>query len=309
MYRSILLLLDGSMDAKAAVPIGLAIARASGAALHVARRGRPMGAMHSGAGAVTGADERAGHATSSFGDGGVLVQVDREIAPASVPVEPVAPSARHIHDATDARHLVDHAADVKADLIVLPPESFGHPARRSGSPAVTLARRCGRPCLVVRPSKGGVIEDREPLFRHVLIPLDGSVTSEAVLPHAFELGLLGGALYTLLHVLPPSTLSGYPAPGSPAGRTWWEYQERFSNAQLDRPAAWLRQRSPVVRTATIRGAHTARAICGYAIANAVDLIALTTYGGALSRMLLGNVAARVTRRTETSVLLFRPPLA
>lgn len=310
MYRSILMALDGSPDAHAASRIGTAIANGSGAVLHVTWSGKPAAAMYSGAGTVPGAAVRAGPAVSPPHAGvAQVLRFDRQSDPTTTPVQSAMPGAAHFHDASDSRRLVDHAVDVKADLIVLPAEPFGHPARRPGSPAVALARRCGRPCLLVRQWNGDFARDGEHLFRHVLIPLDGSVTSEAVVPHAVELGMLGGAQYTLLHVLPPSTLSGYPASDTAGGRTWWEYQERFSKAELDRPAAWLRQRSHIVRTATIRSAHTAPAICGFARANGVDLIALTTYGGALSRMLLGNVAARVTRRTETSVLLFRPPLA
>ena len=168
-----------------------------------------------------------------------------------------------------------------------------------------LVRQCDRPCLLVRPRDGDVTPDAERLFRHVLIPLDGSAASEEVVSHALSLGALGAARYTLLHVLSPATLVGYAgAPG--ASLNWSDLEERQAEATLQRTAARLRLQSLDVTKAVIRSAHTARAICEYAASHEVDLVAVATYGSGLSRVALGNVADRVARESPVPVLLYRP---
>jgi nucleotide-binding universal stress UspA family protein len=144
------------------------------------------------------------------------------------------------------------------------------------------------------------------LFRHVLIPLDGSAVSEQVVPHAVSMGALGTARYTLLHVLPPATLVGYPTATAGESLSWSECEERSARALLEREAAHLRLRSLAVKNVIWRHPHTAAAIREYAATHHADLIAMTTYGAALSRMVLGNVADRVTHNGPVPVLLYCP---
>lgn len=304
MYQSILVPLDGSAFAEAALPVAVAIARRSGAVLHLARVDMAAAApLQYARGSVLAGGSGVGPAVGEEAERPALDYLD---ATASGLVEDGIHTAIRLLDGPFLGSLIGYAESIDADLVVIATHARGPLARVwTGSVARGLVRQCHRPCLLVRPGGGDVTPDAEQLFRHVLIPLDGSHASEQVVSHAVSLGALGAARYTLLHVLSPATLVGYA--GSPGvSLNWPDLQERQAEATLERTAAQLRLRSIDVAKAVIRSAHTARAIRKYAATHDVDLVALATYGSGLSRMALGNVADRVARESPVPVLLYRP---
>jgi nucleotide-binding universal stress UspA family protein len=52
------------------------------------------------------------------------------------------------------------------------------------------------------------IHREQPVFRHILIPLDGSGLAEQILEPALALGDQTQATYTLLHVVEPFVVPG-----------------------------------------------------------------------------------------------------
>lgn len=148
----------------------------------------------------------------------------------------------------------------------------------------TIVRASDVPVLVSRayeigpdgtlvPSKCEV-----PNIRRILVPLDGSIASEAVLPYAKELALLLGALVVVLHVdsgrpageedFEGSRLTGAsagPVPGKDAST-----DERIGFAARTFSAAGLET------LALNPGGDPETTILQFARPSAVDLIALTT---------------------------------
>jgi len=126
-----------------------------------------------------------------------------------------------------------------------------------------------------------------PVFRRVVIALDGSSLAESVIPHALELDQPEHLDITLLSI-------------APLGHD--------GNAEyLNRIAGELRTQGARVQTHVAHDEHAAGGIVLYAYMNNMDLIAMSTHGrGGLSRILLGSVAERVMRLTALPVLLWRP---
>ncbi|MCG3140992.1 MAG: putative universal stress protein [Anaerolineae bacterium] len=148
------------------------------------------------------------------------------------------------------------------------------------------------------------------MYRKILVPLDGSETSEAVLPHAAALAKCTGARITLLRVITqpmyeavfgdmtlhrtsaaPDTMNSRSHAEGYLQRVVFDYFENNDDAVAYDVCA-----GPVAET-----------IMEYAASIEADLIAMSTHGrSGLARMMIGSVADEIVRRSNLPVLLVRP---
>src|SRR5215212_2395629 len=141
------------------------------------------------------------------------------------------------------------------------------------------------------------------MYRHILVPLDGSGIAEQVVPHVVELAKAFDSEVTALWITPPvPTVSGIPV----ASEERWmsEYNEN-ADEFLSNVEAQLQQAG--IKASTIR-AHgvPAQIIIDRITALEIDLVAMTTHGrSGLKRVALGSVADEVVRRVHCPVLLVR----
>lgn len=170
------------------------------------------------------------------------------------------------------------------------------------------------------------------MTRTVLVPLDGSLHSHAILDRLDRVIGPGEARVVMLTVAEPSAVvvgagaaqnmdplaivgSFAPATVSSVSRGGWEkkgeYAYREAQKQLkgylEKKAEVLRARGYEVETEVGFG-NAADTIIDYARANDVDAIAMTTHGRTgLARIVFGSVAAKVLQSGVAPVILFRPP--
>lgn len=141
----------------------------------------------------------------------------------------------------------------------------------------------------------------------LLVPLDRSTLSEAVLPYVKTLARGGGLPVTLLTVweppdleiadLAPGVVEDLRERGLEAGR---EYLERTANP--------LREAGVQVDL-DVRVGDATEAILNAVAEHAPSLIAMATHGRAgLERVTYGSVADRVMRLSPVPALLVRPPV-
>jgi nucleotide-binding universal stress UspA family protein len=211
-------------------------------------------------------------------------------------------------DGPVADALGEHACSSGVDLIVMSTHGRGALGRIwLGSVAAALIRQAPVPLLLVRPHEALTKASDEPVFRHVLVALDGSPLAEQAIEPAVRLGTLMQASYTLLQVLDP-LLVEHTHPPYAAGldpRLVAEV-EATATAYLECLARRLRARSLEVQTSLVVGLP-ALAIREYAQRHDVDLIAMATHGrGGVSRLLLGSVADALVRQADVPLLLKRP---
>jgi len=147
------------------------------------------------------------------------------------------------------------------------------------------------------------------MYKKILVPLDGSETSEAVLPHVIALAHCAGAQIVLLRVITQPMYetvfgdtvlnSAKPSPETAGARAHAEgYLQRVA---FD----YFEPRDNVV--SEVCAGPVAETILDYAAAINADLIAMSTHGrGGLTRMVIGSVADQVVRRAQLPVLLARP---
>jgi nucleotide-binding universal stress UspA family protein len=147
------------------------------------------------------------------------------------------------------------------------------------------------------------------VFRHILIPLDGSGLAEQILEPALALGDLTQTAYTLLGVVEPLVVPGYAplAQAAPLDVQVTQMVQAEAQRYLDDLAQRLRAGGRQVHTRTLFAGQPAVAILDAARANGADLIALATHGrSGLARLLIGSVADKVRRGADMPVLLYRP---
>jgi nucleotide-binding universal stress UspA family protein len=142
------------------------------------------------------------------------------------------------------------------------------------------------------------------MYKRALIPLDGSMVAESIIPFILEIAGQLDMEVALLRVLvpvPPMAVEG-------TRQVFIEDVEKLraqAEEYLEPIATELRGKGVRVTTMVRRGEPVAEILSGAREAEA-DLIAMTTHGrSGLSRLLFGSVAAAVVSDAEIPVFLMR----
>jgi len=141
----------------------------------------------------------------------------------------------------------------------------------------------------------------------ILVPLDGSLLSERVLPVAAELARSsGGTLHLVrIHVSPeraPISLEGMPVVDRDDDDRCWQAERAYMVRIRER----LGPRSELATRIAVLNGPVAEALAGYAALHRVDQIVMATHArSGLARAWMGSVADAVLRRSRVPVLLVR----
>ena len=299
MYTSILVPLDGSAFAERALPVAIALAHRSAARLSLVHVDEP----HDWPSAAPPTGPRLETETGPGIHGALDALADRIRAQRGIE------TGVTCLEGSAAPALARHVAASGADLVVMPAHGSGGLSRAwLGSVADHLVRHSSVPVLLVRPGATGTSRG-EPLFRHILVPLDGSSLAERALEHAVTLASPGETEFTLLQVVFPESV---PVP--PYAVTWavdradLARRMREGMTYLERPRADLAENGFTATAQVVGNRSIARGILDYARKHAVDLIALATHGrGGVGRLLMGSVADKILRGVRTPLLIDHPP--
>ncbi|MGH7499393.1 MAG: universal stress protein [Gemmatimonadales bacterium] len=195
-----------------------------------------------------------------------------------------------------------HAADI--DLIIMTTHGRGGASRFwLGSVADELLRRTSCPVLLLR--EGGAGADGE--FQRILVALDGSLLSEALLPPALAIAALHKeGRCTLVHVVepPPSLLFRMAGLSSLAGQRWTDDQRESATSHFAHLADRLRHSGVPAEVRVVVGEGVGEHIVSVIEEVHNDLTVVGTYGArGLERIVLGSVADKVVRGSAAAVLV------
>jgi nucleotide-binding universal stress UspA family protein len=191
--------------------------------------------------------------------------------------------------------------------------SRGHGGLRRlwlGSVADAVIRRSSVPVLLVRPEENAPPRPVLENLSQILVPLDGSVLSEAILEPATRLASLAGAELMLIQVIQPlaSPLEGQRAAPSTFDVELTQARRTEAADYLKDLADQCRQAGVTAEYATPLGGNVADTILMLAESPAVGLIAIATHGrGGVQRLAIGSVADKLVRTAPRSTLVYRPP--
>jgi nucleotide-binding universal stress UspA family protein len=141
------------------------------------------------------------------------------------------------------------------------------------------------------------------MINHILVPLDGSMLAECVLPHVEAMAPVTHARITLLHVLQQTQGGG----GTPAiDPVEWHLQKQNSEKYLEGIVNRLGEAGILGVDPVILEGNPAGSVIDFARNNNVDLIALSTHGhSGLSGWNVSGVVQKILLRSYKSTLLVR----
>jgi len=308
MVRSILVPLDGTWYGEHALPTAIAVARRTGATLHLV------------------------HVNTE-----VAFPVAIESLPylgANVPLVPVEVDHEYVHRLAERLTAMglDAQGVVRRGALA---ESLGRYAMESRADLVVACTHChegisrlwhrgvgeqildeaGIPIFFIRAddTRPDLAETRE--FRHLLVPLDGSSFGEKALDCAIPLARAFGAKLTLLRVVRPIATTGFPLLGEdgPPDPVMLEDQRLQASRYLESVASRIGGDLQKVHTRVVTGEEPALAIVDATRPDLdldgppVDLVAMATHcRGRLMRAVLSSVSDEVLHNVPIPLLLHHP---
>lgn len=145
------------------------------------------------------------------------------------------------------------------------------------------------------------------MFKHILLPTDGSEASDVAVQAVVGLARDMGAQVTAMHVVPPFHTFTYRADMLEDTE---EQYDKDSNAQARKILATVEQKAQEagvqVETLVIRSDDVYRAIIDTASTRNCDLIAMASHGRRGVRgLLLGSDTQKVLTHSQLPVLVYR----
>lgn len=282
MFERILVPLDGSPTAEAALSLIDPLLHLKNAAVHLLTvvpvnvvEGTPLDG---------GAIRVAGQAARIYADGKVA-----RLRQAGVE------AACHVRYGAAADEILKFSAAGDTQLIALTTHGRSGISRlMMGSVAERVLRSSGAPILVRKSSETPAPSDRRP-FRNIFIPLDGTPESEAILPYAMMLANAYGAeVHTTIVLHSEEAVSESLAPGSTEDYLD-QVCDRFRKAGASASSVIGRGDPVSVLREMIRDGQP-------------DLVAMTTHGRAgLGRWILGSVTEALLRSVTAPLLVIHAP--
>ena len=146
------------------------------------------------------------------------------------------------------------------------------------------------------------------MYRHMLVPLDGSELAEAVFPYAGEIAAsLKLDRLTLLHVIPPEEKNLVVLHQGYIERAAETVGNLCRDSQRTKGGAACAEK--VQSRGVLATGHPAEEILRYAEDNDVDIILMATHGRTgVQRWTMGSIADKVLRASKVPVWLIRAGL-
>ncbi len=274
------------------VAAGLGLARALGAAAEVVHAFSPVTTVFATFDGVLVTPQIADAERQGLEEA-LRAQVERLAVAAETPFR----VTTHLAEGPAHRQLVERAAALDAELIVVGSVEAGQHHWTFGSTADRVVRQAPCPVLVYRPGAS--------LLPHrILVPVDLSPLSR----QAIETAL---ALLSPLEVVPSFELLFALDPFDSAGLRQFRQDQlvRLAEAELQRMATVFESRGGAIVQRKVRVGAPAVEILAEIEERHPDLVVIGTHGySGLERLLLGSVAARVIRTAPVSVLVVPPTL-
>ena len=284
MFRRILVPLDGSAFAEAALPAAFTLARKNSGEIRFLCVLEPVGsypgALHTpdkdwAKGYLAKTSER----TQQTWDGVLTTAVRNGRATDEIRAE---------------------AEDWGADVVVLATHGRGGLSRAwMGSVTDHFIRTATQPVLAIRPTEAGAAESAEPLaMGKVVVPLDGSQLAEAALPFGATLAKQFGAPLVLMRTVPLPRVPDLSY--LPDEMALSDDASSYLKEHLDRLGSDGVRVSEVV----VADNGTAHAILSEAESN---LVVMSTHGRTgFDRAFFGSVADKVVRGASGPVMVIPP---
>jgi nucleotide-binding universal stress UspA family protein len=190
------------------------------------------------------------------------------------------------------------------DLIVMSSRgATGAGPWQLGSITIRVAIASSCPVLVVKKPAPSDI-NKQPVFRRILVPLDGSAAGEAALPLASDIARIEKSQIILFYAIEPAAAWA----GNVLGGAYATMQEPQNAPQsaadyLDNVCQRLAP-AGIDAVSILESGPPAETIINYSKREQIDLIAISTHGrSGITRWVLGSVTEKVLAHSTSNVLV------
>ncbi|MCP5282992.1 MAG: universal stress protein [Rhodoferax sp.] len=144
------------------------------------------------------------------------------------------------------------------------------------------------------------------MFKHILVPIDGSPTSELAVDKAIGLARAFDSAVTAIYVVDPYPFTGVGADFAYGQGQYLNAAKAHATQALANARTAMEEAGVTITTATVEAHSVWRGILEAADSGGADLIVMGSHGrSGIEKLVLGNVAQRVTSHTRLPVLLVR----
>ena len=144
------------------------------------------------------------------------------------------------------------------------------------------------------------------MFKHLLVPIDGSATSQLAVEKAIGLARAFDSAVSVLFVIDPYPFSGVGADFSYGQMQYLGAAKAEANDALAAARQAFETAGVRVNTALVESHAVWRGIVEAAEAGGADLIVMGSHGrGGIEKLVLGSVAQRVLAHAHLPVLVVR----
>lgn len=302
MSRLIVVPLDGSAESATAIAHAAYMARALDASLHLVRVHLPVIVFMTAEAPIATLDPALDEQVRSAAERWLIGKATEVKSRFTLPV------TFELRVGVPADEVVQAATERHATLIVCTTHGHGGWAPQwVGSVTDAIIRHAT--CPVLAMSRQAVAE--KPRVGSILVPLDGTETAAAILPHVRDLARAFDARVDLFRVVAP------PWVGDAINALQSGDVDRFgihaaadaAKVGLERTASDLAASGVHTTSAVSIDTNPTRAILDRVNEVQPDLVAIATRGRGLARIFMGSVADKVLRASGKPVLCWRPPPA
>ena len=147
------------------------------------------------------------------------------------------------------------------------------------------------------------------MYKHLLVPTDGSPLSDYAVDQALALAKALGARVTLFTAIEPFHVIAYvPEQVAESRSSYEEHARRAADQRLAAAAAKASAAGVAHATETVGSEDPHEAIIAAARAHGCDLVAMASHGRrGVKALVLGSVTAKVLTHSGIPVLVYRRP--
>lgn len=214
--------------------------------------------------------------------------------------------AIHLHG-NPSSQILDYAHEKNADLIIMATRGRTNISKWTmGSVAEKVLRATDKPLLLVSQEAPRIPKGEVPVFKRILVPLDGSDMGEAALPFAVSLCCKTNArLYILYIMLATHRITGGIDYAVRLQQQLMETLRKQARDYLNKVAADLDRENLDIKYDLVSG-YPSMTILDYAKSNAIDMISLSSHGkGGMDSFTMGSTTDKVVHNSEKPVLLVK----
>ncbi|MDO5086079.1 MAG: universal stress protein [Comamonadaceae bacterium] len=146
------------------------------------------------------------------------------------------------------------------------------------------------------------------MFKHILVPVDGSATALAAVEKAAAVAKAFGSEVTAIYVIDPYPFTGVGAEFAYGQDQYLSAATAEANAAIGAVASQMNAAGVPVQTRVVESHSAWRGILEAAESAGADLIVMGSHGRrGLEKLVLGSVAQRVLANAKLPVLVVRGP--